>query len=174
MVPGVLAVVVLDTTSGVPARLTVPPLVAAPIMVSGADAAPAPGATLDLVPTGALGMASTATLHFVADANGRAASPPPRLPPGGHYELRLADPLARFAPLFIADRAVEAIAPSYQLSTGVRLGGAVLRANLPLGGASVQILCNDCTGIAHDKPLVEVVSDAVGQFTMVMPDPGTR
>jgi hypothetical protein len=170
---GVLAVVALDTTAGVPARLTVPPLVAAPIMVSGADAAAAPGATLDLVPTGALGMASTVTLHFVADATG-ALQPPPRLPPGGHYELRLADPLARFAPLFIADRAVEAIAPSYQLSTGVRLGGVVQRANVPLGGASVQILCNDCTGIAHDKPLVEVVSDAVGQFTLVMPDPGTR
>ncbi|HET7503251.1 MAG TPA: carboxypeptidase-like regulatory domain-containing protein, partial [Kofleriaceae bacterium] len=170
---GVLAVVALDTTSGVPARLTAPPLVAAPIMVSGADAAPAPGATLDLVPTGTLGMASTVTLHFVADATG-ALQPPPRLPPGGHYELRLADPLARFAPLFIADRAVEAIAPSFQLSTGVRLGGVVQRANAPLGGASVQILCNDCTGIAHDKPLVEVVTNAVGQFTLVMPDPGTR
>ncbi|HEX7837612.1 MAG TPA: hypothetical protein VF469_09130, partial [Kofleriaceae bacterium] len=69
----------------------------------------------------------------------------------------------------------DAIASSYTLPAAVQLHGVLrLDGGQALANASVQILCQACSGIERTRPLLEVASDAAGQFTLAVPDPGTR
>lgn len=170
--PGDLAVVALDTSGGVPATLDAP---AGQLITTAAQddrGAGLPGAVLELVPTGALAMAGAPTLRIAAAASGVIAA---ALPAGGRYELRFSDPMGRRAPLIVPDRTITAFASSYALPTPVAIHGTLrLDGTQPLANASVQILCQACTGTERTRPLLEVTSDAAGQFTLAVPDPGTR
>jgi hypothetical protein len=168
--PGDLAATSFDATAGAPAVLVAAPPSPTTTAIVDAHGARLPGATLELVPIGALAMAGAPTRRFSAGGDGTLAA---SLSPGGHYELRFHDPMGRAAPLVIADAAT--LAPMYRLPAAVRLSGVLHLLGQPLPDASVQILCDDgCSGVARAKPLVEVVSDAAGRFTLAVPDPGTE
>jgi hypothetical protein len=176
--PGDLAVTVLDTSSGdPPASLDAPamPLITTAIATTSDGAStpvPAPGASLDLVPTRELAMAGAPVLRFVAGKDGTIAA---ALPAGGRYQLRLQDPLGRGAPLIIADRAITAIAPSFVLPRAIHLQGTLLGDGLhALPGASIQLMCTPCTGVDAALPLATATSDGDGRFSLTVPDPGTR
>ena len=169
--PGKRAVVALDTSAGVPATLDAPPLVLITTAALDNHGGALAGATVDLVPTGALALASAPTVRLPAMTAGAIAT---ELPVGGRYELRFQDPVGRAGPLVVADRAITAIAQSYRLPPAVVLQGALERGGMAMPGAAVQILCYSCTGIARGKPLVETVSDAAGRFALAVQDPGTR
>jgi hypothetical protein len=130
------------------------------------------GAVLDLVPGGPLASAGAPTVRAVAKADGLIAA---ALPSGGRYELRFSDLARRGGALIVAERPITMIASSYRLPAAVQISGA-LRAGgvLALPGASVQLMCESCTGIDRALPLFEAVSDADGRFTLAVPDPGTR
>ena len=53
-------------------------------------------------------------------------------------------------------------------------GTLLLDGKLALSGASVQLMCNACTGLDAALPLAGAASDATGRFTLAVPDPGTR
>jgi hypothetical protein len=83
--------------------------------------------------------------------------------------------MGRRAPLIVPDRTISAFASSYALPAPVAIHGTLrLDGTQPLANASVQILCQACTGTERTRPLLEVTSDAAGQFTLAVPDPGTR
>lgn len=173
--PGDLAVTVLDTTGGAPASLDAPamPLITTAITANtDGGATPAPGASLDLVPTGALAMAAAPMLRLIAAQDGTIAA---ALPAGGRYQLRFQDPLGRGAPLVVADRAITAIASSYLLPRAIHLEGTLLGDGVrALPGASVQLMCSVCSGVDAALPLAEATSDDAGRFSLAVPDPGTR
>ncbi len=170
---GDLSVVALDTTGAVPANLDAPPMppIATTMLDSGTPAAGLSGAVLDLVPTGALALAAAPALHITADASGKLAV---AVAAGGHYDLRFHDPAGRAAPLIVADRTATNLAATYHLPAALHLRGKLmLGGRQVLPGASIQILCDACTGIDRARPIAESVSDGAGQFTVAVPDPGT-
>ena len=171
--PGDLAVATLNTTGGTaPASLDAPPMQLITTAAQDGDGTGLAGAVLDLVPTGELAMASAPTLRFTAAAGGAVAT---TLPAGGRYELRFWDPQGRRAPLTVADRPITGIASGYVLPAAIQIQGALLRdGTLPMAGASVQLLCNGCSGLDAVLPLATVSSDAAGRFSLAVPDPGTR
>jgi hypothetical protein len=165
------SVATLDTTGGIPASLDAPPM--QPIAAAVFDAATArlPGAVLDLVPTGALAMAAAPVLDVIADGSGAVTA---ALADGGHYDLRFHDPMGRGAPLVVADRTATTIATAFHLPVALQVRGTVkLGGTQPLTGASIQFLCESCTGIERARPIAEVATDAAGRFTLAVPDPGT-
>jgi hypothetical protein len=173
--PGDLAVALFNTTGGAPASLDAPPMqliTTAVTAMIGGNPAGLPGALIDLVPTGELAMAAAPMVRLIAGDAGTIAA---ALPAGGHYQLRFQDPQGRGAPMVVADRAITAIASSYLLPAAIRIQGTLLRdGKLALPGASVQLMCTGCTGLDAALPLAGVASDAIGRFTLAVPDPGTR
>lgn len=168
---GDLAVAALDTTAGVPGSLDAPPMQPVATAMRGPTSAGLPGAVLELVPVGALAMAGVPARHLIAGTAGAITA---TLADGGHYDLRFHDPAGRAAPLAVADRVAATIATSYRLPAALQVRGQlVLGGTQALANASVQILCEACTGIDRDKPIAEVASDETGQFTLAVPDPGT-
>jgi hypothetical protein len=173
--PGDLAVVELDTTTTVPSTLDAPPMqliATAALGPAGAgDSAALPDAVLDVVPIGALAMAAAPGLHVTADASGAITA---LLASGGHYDLRFRDPVGRRAPLVVADRVVSTIELSYPLPPALQLRGAVTLDGIQaMANASVQLLCNACSGLDRDRPIAETITNNAGQFVLAVPDPGT-
>jgi hypothetical protein len=169
---GDLAVAALDTTTAVPASLDAPPMQLIATAVLDPGTAALRGAVLELVPTGALAMAAAPTLHVTAGLSGAITA---ALADGGHYDLRFHDPAGRAAPLAVADRVAATIGATYHLPAALQVHGTlVLGGTQALANASVQILCEACTGLDRDKPIAEVASDENGRFTLAVPDPGTR
>jgi len=169
---GDLAVVALDTTAALPANLDVPAMQAIITAMLSPTAAGLRGGVLDLVPTGDLAMAAAPTLHVTAGTSGALTAV---LAAGGHYDLRFHDPEGRAAPLTVANRVAATIAANYRLPSALRLQGRlVVGGTQVLSNASVQILCDACTGIDREKPIAEVASDENGAFGLAVPDPGTR
>lgn len=169
---GDLAVVALDTTAALPANLDAPPMQPITTAMLSPAAAGLRGGVLDLVPTGDLAMAGAPTLHVTAGTSGALTA---ALAAGGHYDLRFHDPQGRAAPLIVTDRVAATIAANYRLPTALQIHGRlVIGGTQVLPNASVQILCEACTGIDREKPIAEVASDTNGEFTLAVPDPGTR
>jgi len=170
--PADVAVVAVDASSGPIASLEVPPMQPiATAALAPAGGAGLAGATLDLVPVGALAAAGGPELHASAGADGALSA---LVAPGGHYDLRFRDPAARAAPLTIADRVAASIATSYRLPAALAIRGTVqLGGNQALPSAVVQVLCDACSGLERATPIAEAVSDGAGRFVVTVPDPGT-
>ncbi|MBA3460121.1 MAG: hypothetical protein H0T46_09190 [Deltaproteobacteria bacterium] len=166
--PGDLAVGALDLTAGVPAQIDAPGMTS--FATDGRSGnGPLDGATLDLVPAGALALAGAPTLHFTADLAGRVIG---LIPSGGSFDVRWSDPASRRAPL--VDRDVTQLMATYVLPPAVYISGdiTVTGSSNPVIGASVQVLCADCTGIDKNRPIAEAASDPHGSFSIAVPDPG--
>ena len=166
--PGDLAVGALDLTTGVPAQIDAPAMTSFATDVTGGGG-PLDGATLDLVPAGALALAGAATLHFEANIAGHITG---LIPTGGMFDVRWSDPASRRAPL--VERDVTQLKATYLLPPAVYISGDITVSgnSNPVIGASVQVLCADCTGIDKNRPIAEAASDPHGSFSIAVPDPG--
>ena len=169
------AVAAVDLTASAPASIDAPQSVAIATELRRPDGTPIAEAVLDAAPVGALALAGvTSVVRARSDAAGRLAA---RLAAGGHYDLRIHDPvLGRGAPLLASDATAQTIAPSYTLRRALTATGKLLAQGspTPIGGAAIQLLCSACTGLERSRPLAEGTSLPDGSFTLVVPDPGTN
>ena len=170
--PGDLAVTPLALGTTVPTDITAPAMV--PFSTRGlspATGAGIDGVTLDLVPRAALADAGAPILHVVGAATGALTG---QLASGGHYDARWSDPNSGSAPRTDLDVTATNLAGAYTLPRALFLTGelAVPGNPNPIPRAAVQVLCRDCLGIDHDRPIAEASSDALGTFAIALPDPG--
>ena len=166
--PNDLAVGVADFSAGVPAQITASdPLAVSMDAKGGVD--PVPGAVLDLVPTGALALAGAGPLHFTADGTGHLAT---LVPGGGTFEMWWSDPAGVRASLVLGS--VTPFSGPYDLPKAVYITGdlTVTGSTNPVVGASVQVLCDACTGFQKLRPIADAASDPHGSFSLAVPDPG--
>lgn len=171
--PGDLAVTALDLTSGVPAAIDAPAMIAISTKLQQNATTPLPGAQLDAIPVGALAQANAPTVRFTAGAGGMVTG---SLASGGHYDLRFSDPGARAAARTTdRDKTAAQIAGVYTLPEAIEVRGTltVLGTSTPIPNAAVQILCATCTGVEADRPIAETASGPSGDFKLAVPDPGT-
>ena len=137
---------------------------------------PLAGAVLEAVPSGVFALAGMGTVRAVADANGNATA---LLAPNASYELHLRDPRGHEATRLAAATTIpvttSTIAASYRLRKAVKLRGtlSLLGTPQPVGSATVQLLCTQCTGTARALPLAEGRVSPDGRFEVAVPDPGT-
>jgi Carboxypeptidase regulatory-like domain len=168
---GDLAVAVLDLGDPLPTILDAPAMQPVTTAVQGPPDVDLRGAIVDFVPSGALAMAGAPALHVTAGTSGVFTA---MLADGGHYDLRFHDPAGRAAPLVVANRVAGSVAPAYRLPAALLVQGSLIVGGTQvLPNASVQMLCDACTGIERAKPIAETVSDENGQFTLAVPDLGT-
>jgi len=165
-----LSTVVL--TSGTPSSIDAPPRITVTSSIAEPGGAKIAGAVMDVVPLGPLALAGVPTTRVQTQQDGGLSL---KLATLGHYELRLSDPAGRGAALVIADADEGTVAATYTLAPRLRLTGTLLLSGnpQPVAGASVQILCATCTGIARTRPIAEGVSNSAGDFDVAVPDPGT-
>ncbi|MEO7092664.1 MAG: hypothetical protein ABI175_05395, partial [Polyangiales bacterium] len=156
-----------SVSAGTPAMIDAPAMTAISTNAEGATQ-PLSGATLDLIPKGELAAANAPALHFIADATGHVAG---SIPTGGKYDVRWSDPMGRVGPLVAYDKttilAIYAMPPAVYISGDV----TITDNSNPVVGASVQILCEGCTGIDKTRPIAEVATDGHGSFSIAVPDP---
>ena len=170
--PGDLAVTPLALGTTVPTDITAPAMVPfstrglSPTTGTGID-----GVTLDLVPRAELADAGAPVLHFVGTATGAITG---QLASGGHYDARWSDRDSGSAPRVDLDVTATNLAGAYTLPRALFLTGelAVPGSANPVPRAAVQVLCRDCVGVDHDRPIAETSSDALGTFAIALPDPG--
>jgi hypothetical protein len=166
--PGDLAVAAFNTSASVPTTID------APAMVTQTTSATAlgnriVGATLTLVPLGALALAGAPERRLVAEDGDVVVA----LASGGTYDVRWYDPSgaggARVFP------GVAALDRYYSLPGALQVRGEVTVLGEPnrVVGASVQILCGDCTGVELTRPIAETASDIQGQYVLYVPDPAS-
>jgi hypothetical protein len=169
------AVAAIDLTSPAPISIDAPPEVSIATQLRRPDGLPIADALLDAVPTGALALAGVTS--SVRARSGTSGAVTARLAAGGHYDLRVHDPvLGRGAPQIVLDATAQAIAASYALAPALATTGKlVLQGSpTPVGGAAVQLLCSLCSGLDRSRPIAEGTSLPDGTFTLVIPDPGTN
>lgn len=173
--PGDHAVTAIDLSSATPASIDAPPAVAIATQLRRPDGTPIAEAVLDAIPAGALALAGvTSAVRARSGAGGGLAA---SLAAGGRYDLRIHDPVhGRGAPVAAAGVTAPAIAASYTLGRALIGDGQVVMQGspTPVGGASVQLLCTGCTGLARDRPVAEATTRPDGGFRLVVPDPGTN
>lgn len=151
-----------------------PALLDAPAMraVTGTARTPAgasaPGAVIDLLPSGALALAGAAGRTAVADGAG-AFSVPAAF--GGSYRLEISDPQQRGAPSLAAVAAPGAIG-AVSLQSGHRLQGKILPlfSASPLVGAAVEMFCVVCSDADKRRPLATAITGFDGGFALLVPD----
>ncbi len=173
--PGDHAVTAIDLTSATPAVIDAPPAVPIATQLRRPDGTPIAEAVIDAVPAGALALAGvTSVLRARSSAGGQLTA---NLAAGGRYDLRVHDPVhARGAPVTQAGVTAQTIAASYTLGVAlIGTGKLLLQGSpTPVGGAAVQLLCTQCTGLERSRPVAEGTSRPDGEFTLVVPDPGTN
>lgn len=169
-VMGDMAVSAFDTTSAVPATINAPPMVGITTGAKlGVDALD--GARLELIPVGSLELAGAQTITLTSNAAGALVA---SIPSGGLFDARWSDPAARAGSELVADVTAADLQLPYTLSPALHVTGTLSVTGSPnkIAGASVQILCKDCNGIDRTRPLAEVASDQLGEFSLAVPDPG--
>lgn len=165
-----LAVSPFDLSTAVPA--TIDALAMRPFATQALGQVALDGVRVDLVPIGALALASTPTLQLRGDATGRVTT---SIAAGGNYDVYFSDPQGRSGQRIVTNVAWNNVGSSYLLDPAVSVSGTLSVTGNPnkIRGASVQILCAMCTGLDRDRPIAEVASDQAGDFVLAVPDPGT-
>jgi hypothetical protein len=169
------AVAAIDLTSGKPATIDAPAAVPMPTQLRGPTAVPIADAVLDAVPVGALAQAGiTSSIRARSGANGQLSV---SLAAGGHYDLRIHDPVhARGAAQLALDVTAQTLGATYALRPALFATGTLLQQGspTPVGGAALQFLCALCSGLDRSRPIAEGTSQSDGTFLLVIPDPGTN
>ena len=96
------------------------------------------------------------------------------IPSGGRFDAQWSDPAARAGSQLYADVAAADLQAVFALPPALHVTGTLSVTGNPnkIVGASVQILCKDCNALDRVRPLAEVASDQLGEFTLAVPDPG--
>ncbi len=170
---GDLAVTGIDLTAGVPSQIDAPAMTTVTSQIKKPDLTPIAEAVFEAVPLGPLALAGVGAIRVASRAGGAVTI---ALPAGGRYDVRVSDPLGRGAVELAPNLAPSAIASSYTLKPALRvLGQLQLQgAGSPVGNATVQIMCTECSGLDRSRPLGETASTSSGAFDVAMPDPGTQ
>lgn len=168
-----LAVGAFDLSAGVPASIDAPAAVSLDIALRDAAAAPLPGAVLELAPSGPLALAGAPALRAAADGAGTASL---LVPAGGRFDVRASDPRGRAAPIVVTGVPTASLAAAYALAPALHVTGTLVLAGnpQPVGRATVQILCTQCTGVDRSRPLAEGATSAAGAFDVAVHDPGVN
>lgn len=153
--------------AGTPAFIDAPAMTAISSTAEGGSE-PLSGATLDLIPKDALAAANAPALQFIGDANGHITG---SIPTGGRYDVRWSDPQGRVGPFVERDQPT--VVGTYAMPAAVYITGDVTIQGMenPIVGASIQVLCADCTGLDRNRPIAEVTTDSHGSFRLAVPDP---
>jgi hypothetical protein len=156
-----------SVAAGTPAFIDAPAMTAISTTAGGGTDALS-GVTLDLIPKDELAAANAPSLHFIGDAGGHVTG---NIPTGGTYDVRWSDPQGRRGLLVLFNKT--SLTASYTLPPAVYVSGdvTITGSTNPVVGASVQILCESCTGVDKTRPIAEVATDGHGSFTLAVPDP---
>jgi hypothetical protein len=171
LAPADFAVTSIDTTACAAQTLTAPVQVTASGVMSNGTI-DLVGARIEAVPVGTLALASLLPVQTTVGAGGAFTL---QLASGGHYDMRFYDPGGRGAELELPDLTPAGVPNPVTLGTALAITGelTVLGYANPVIGASVQLLCADCTGIAASQPLAQTATDITGHYRIAVPDPGT-
>jgi hypothetical protein len=166
---GEVEVVSVDLGSGVPVSITLPAAATAGGVVTDSTGNPLAGVLVELQPAGALALAGALPIQTTTGADG---SYQVSLAANGTYDVRVVDLAAR-GPLVSALAQTPAQIGSYALAAGLVIDGVVSLPDLsPAIGASVQLLCSTCSGVAAQQPVAESSTDLTGAYRLSVPDPG--
>jgi hypothetical protein len=134
------------------------------------------GAVIEATPVGALALADAQAVTRTTNGSGAFSIP---LASGGLYDVRFVDPLARSAPL--QGTGLTNIAPASVPTAPIMPKALIIKGKVTVPGnpqpikyASVQVLCQGCTGIAATKPIAETATNGLGDYRLAVPDPGTQ
>ena len=170
--PGDLAVATANLSSGAPASIDAPAQIAAAGTALDPSSSPLAGVEVDAAGDDALAAAGVSDVQVISGAGGAYSL---ALASGGTYDVHFSDPQGRAAPVTIAATTAAALPASVMLAAAIHMSGslAVSGSANPVVGASVQILCTSCSGIAASRPLAETASDGTSMYVLAVPDPGT-
>ncbi|MDB4954520.1 MAG: hypothetical protein JWO36_2089 [Myxococcales bacterium] len=170
--PGDLAVAPIDVTACPAITINAPVLVATSGTVKDSQLATLQGVLVEASPIGALALADALPIQTRTDVSGAFNF---GLASGGHYDVRFVDPAGRGAPFVALGQVAGMVPTSIQLPLALHVQGEVSVPNNPnpVVGASVQILCIGCTGVAAARPIGEASTDSTSHYRIAVPDPGT-
>ncbi|HTR50649.1 MAG TPA: carboxypeptidase-like regulatory domain-containing protein [Kofleriaceae bacterium] len=170
--PGDLAVAAIDLTGAAPASIDAPAQVAVGGVVLDPSSAQLVGVQVDASGDDALAAAGVSDVQTMSGSSGTYTF---ALAAGGTYDLHYNDPQGRAAPVTVASVAPASPPATVMLAPAIHMAGslAISGSADPVVGASVQILCTSCSGIAASRPLAETASDGTSSYQLAVPDPGT-
>jgi hypothetical protein len=130
------------------------------------------GVRVEATPIGVLALADAQTVSVTTDAAGAFSI---ALASGGRYDVRFVDPYQRAATLPVPNILPGGVPTTATLPKAIAISGAVSIAGItqPVAGATVQLLCASCTGVAASRPIAETASTNQSQYRLAVPDPGT-
>jgi hypothetical protein len=166
------AVAAVDLTGGAPAAIDAPAQTTATGLALDPASTALAGVQVDASPGGALAAAGLSDVQTMSAGDGTFAL---SLATAGIYDVRFTDPQGRAAPVTVAATSPAALPATVQLAPAIHVSGQVSVSGDadPIIGASIQILCTNCSGVAAARPVAETATDAASNFRLAIPDPGT-
>lgn len=130
------------------------------------------GVRVEATPIGALALADAQTVSVTTDDAGAFSI---SLASGGRYDVRFVDPYQRAATLPVPNVLPGGLPTTATLPKAIAISGSISIAGntQPIAGATVQLLCATCTGVAAARPIAETASTNQSQYRLAVPDPGT-
>lgn len=127
---------------------------------------------VEATPIGALALADAQTVSVTTDEAGAFSI---SLASGGRYDVRFVDPYQRAATLPVPNVLPGGLPTTATLPKAIAISGSISIAGntQPIAGATVQLLCATCTGVAAARPIAETASTNQSQYRLAVPDPGT-
>jgi len=169
--PTDFAVSSLDTSACTAQTIDAPVRITATGAITNANQLALVGARIEAVPVGVLALANLLPVQTSTFAGGAFSI---QLASGGHYDVHFFDPGGRGAEIDLPDLTAAGVGNT-MLDPALAIKGEVTVMNNvnPIEGASVQLLCADCTGVAASQPLAQTATDVTGNYRLAVPDPGT-
>jgi hypothetical protein len=166
------AVDTIDTSACAAQIIDAPPLLVRTGVAKNVTNDLLPGVRVEATPVGVLALADAQTVSVTTDNAGAFSI---SLASGGRYDVRFVDPYQRAATLPFSNVQPGNVPTTASLPKAIAVSGAVTIAGStqPVAGATVQLLCASCTGVAASRPIAETASTNQSQYRLAVPDPGT-
>ena len=169
---GDYAVATFDTTTAVPATIVAPAMTPVSTTVQF-GAANIGGARLELVPSGALELAGIGSTVVYASEAGVITS---AVASGAKYVARFSDPSLTAGSLSVPSFDATSVTAATVLPRALTITGTlgIQSQTNRIVGAAIEVFCNHdaCEGIERTRPMGEGASNAQGEFTLTVTDPG--
>ena len=168
---GEVEVASVDLTASVPASIAIATPLARNGVITDAAGHPLAGVQVQLSAAGALAQAGALPIEATTDSTGTYAV---SLAAQGSYDVRVIDLAAR-GPIATASAQPASAIGDVQLAAGIVVDGTItLPDSTRAIGASVQLLCSGCSGVAGAQPIAESATDLTGTYRVSVPDPGVH